>query len=196
MKDQHAAAWTPISACRAQHVNDVTPPLLRSLLIILLGSASSHCQSASPPFPVMTADIRTYGVFSQWQEGWAGDRTDDCAETECQLLREKHKQLRSSLRQQLFFFFSFFFFFFKRRNLTETLRSRASRLLSLSHGGAGGKLSCSEGPPDSLQFYQRGWLRAHTPPSLHRGHPQTQNVLFAGAVYILYLKEQQVNESR
>lgn len=156
MKDQHTAAWTLISACRTQHVNDVTPPLLRSLPIILLGSASSHCQSASPPFPVMTADIITYGVFSQWQEGWAGDRTDDCAKTECQLLREKHKQLRSSLRQQLFFFFL-------RRNLAETLRSRASRLLSLCHGGAGwAGVSPAPRGPDSLQFYQRGWLRAHT----------------------------------
>lgn len=38
-------------------------------------------------------------------------------------------------------------------------------------------------------------LEQHRPPSLHRGHPQTQNALFAWAVYILYLKEQQVNES-
>lgn len=189
MKDQHTAAWTLISACRTQHVNDVTPPLLRSLPIILLGSASSHCQSASPPFPVMTADIITYGVFSQWQEGWAGDRTDDCAETECQLLREKHKQLRSSLRQQLFFFF-YVEIWLRRWDLVLHV---SSLCVTVGRGGQGSLLL--RGAPTPSSFISAGdW--EHSPPTLHRGHPQTQNVLFAGAVYILYLKEQQVNESR
>lgn len=59
---------------------------------------------------------------------------------------------------------------------------------------------CDSGEPSC----SRAWLPPvispgdweHRPPSLYRGHPQTRNVLFARAVYILYLKEQQVNESR